>query len=97
VVINEIHYNPDIKTERVEFIELVNNSTVNVNISGWQFTKGLAYTVPSNTTLTPGQYLVIAQDSAQFQTKFGFAPFGQFTGSLSNSGDTVRLTDARSI
>lgn len=94
VVINEIHYNPDIKTERVEFIELVNNSSVNVNISGWQFTKGVGYTFPSNTTMTPGQYIVVAEDSGQFQTKFGLAPFGQYTGSLSNDGDMVRLTDA---
>jgi hypothetical protein len=94
VVINEIHYDPDIKTERVEFIELLNNSTVNVNISGWQFTKGITYTFPNNTTVAPGQYLVIAQDSAAFQAKFGSAAFGQFTGSLSNGGDTLRLTDA---
>jgi hypothetical protein len=35
VVINEIHYDPDIKTEPVEFIELHNPSPTTVDLSGW--------------------------------------------------------------
>ncbi|MCJ7777003.1 MAG: hypothetical protein MUP16_01650, partial [Sedimentisphaerales bacterium] len=37
VVINEIHYNPDIETELVEFVELYNAGVVDANISGWYF------------------------------------------------------------
>ncbi|HEY7117651.1 MAG TPA: lamin tail domain-containing protein [Tepidisphaeraceae bacterium] len=93
VVINEIHYNPDLKTQLVEFIELFNNSNQSVDVSGWRFTKGVTYTFPAGSVLAPGQYAVLAQDAGQFQSKFGFAPFGVYTGSLSNDGEQVTLTD----
>ena len=35
VVINEIHYNPDVKTEPAEFVELFNAGTNTVNLAGW--------------------------------------------------------------
>gem|GEM_PF-458115 len=94
VVINEIHYNPDVKTEVVDFIELFNNSTQTVNASGWKFTNGIDYTFGSNVTIAPNQYVVLAQDAAQFQAKFGFAPFGQYVGGLSSGGEHVVLSDA---
>ena len=34
VIINEIHYDPDIRTELVEFIELYNSGTSVVDLSG---------------------------------------------------------------
>jgi hypothetical protein len=37
IVINEIHYNPDVKTEHVEFIELFNTESSTVDLSGWYF------------------------------------------------------------
>jgi len=41
VIINEIHYDPDISTEFVEFIELYNTDGNDVDISGWSFTQGI--------------------------------------------------------
>ena len=38
IVINEIHYNPDVKTEPAEFVELYNPSPIAVNLSGASFT-----------------------------------------------------------
>jgi len=35
IVINEIHYNPDVKTEPVEFVGLVNAGSDTVDMSGW--------------------------------------------------------------
>ncbi len=46
VVINEIHYNPDKEVELVEFVELHNPTTVDVNISGWYFSAGISYKFP---------------------------------------------------
>ena len=37
IVINEIHYDPDVKTEFGEFIELYNADKSDINVSGWQF------------------------------------------------------------
>src|SRR4051812_38450149 len=46
VIINEIHYDPDIKTELVEFIELYNTGATSVDLSGWALTDAVAYTFP---------------------------------------------------
>ena len=43
IIINEIHYNPDVKTEQVEFIELYNSGTNAVNLGGWHFDAGIDY------------------------------------------------------
>ena len=37
VVINEIHYDPDLKYEWVEFVELYNAGPTDVDLSGWSF------------------------------------------------------------
>ncbi len=94
VVINEIHYNPDVKTEAAEFIELYNAGTNTVNLAGWAFTDGINYTFPS-TNLAPGAYLVVAQNPATLQTKFGVTrALGPFNpdGSSGLSGRGERLT-----
>ena len=43
VVINEIHYDPDVKTELVEFIELYNTTAADIDLSGWYFTNAISY------------------------------------------------------
>lgn len=94
VVINEIHYNPDVKTEAAEFIELYNAGPSTVNLAGWAFTDGINFTFPS-TNLAPGAYLVVAQNPALLQTKFGasgaLGPFNP-NGSSGLAGRGERLT-----
>ena len=55
VVINELHTDPDVKTELVEFIELHNYGSEAVDISGWSLTDGVFYTFPAQTVLSPVQ------------------------------------------
>ncbi len=95
VVINEIHYNPDIKTERVEFIELHNEGATATNLAGWQFTAGVQYTFPSNTVIAANGYLVVAEKPSALVTKFSFAgALGPYSGGLSKYGETITLQDA---
>ena len=96
VVINEIHYDPDDATQKVEFIELYNSGAQAVDLTGWKFDKGVDYSFANGSSLAAGGYLVVTQDTADFQAKFGFAPFGQWaTGDkLSNEGETIELRDA---
>ena len=94
IVINEIHYTPDVKTELVEFIELYNSSGSAVNLSGWQFTEGVTYTIPNGTTLAAGGYLVVAQNPTALQAKFGVAALGPWTGKLSSEGEKLVLKNA---
>jgi len=98
IVINEIHYNPDVKTEPVEFIELYNAGSSPVNLGGWSFSGGLDYTFPS-TNIAPGGFVVVAQNPAALRAKFGvqgalgpFNPDG--SSALNKFGETIVLRDA---
>src|SRR6185369_1126536 len=96
VLINEIHYNPDVKTEQVEFIELYNNDTNAVNLAGWYFSEGISFTFPSNTTIAPGAYKVVAQNPIALQTKFGYAgALGPYSGALSKYGEKLTLKNTQ--
>ena len=94
VVINEIHANPDVKTEFVEFIELHNLGNAPVNLSGWQLAEAVEFTFPSVTTLPAGGFLVVAQNPAAVQAKFGAAALGPWTGQLANEGERILLRNA---
>jgi len=91
VVINELHYDPDVKTQLTEFVELHNPGAAAVDLSGAYFSSGIDYTFEDGASLGPGAYLVLAQNAAQFQAKFGRAPFAQYVGALSNDGESVTL------
>lgn len=94
VVINEIHYAPDVKTEAVEFIELYNDNTTGVDLGGWAFTAGVDFVFPAGTSLAPGGFAVVAQDPVALKTKFGVTALGPWSGRLSNHDDHLVLRDA---
>jgi hypothetical protein len=94
VVINELHYDPDVKTEPVEFVELHNAGDAPADLSRWTLADGISFTFPQGTELAPGAYLVIAQNPAAVQQKFGVPSLGPFTGKLANEGERLVLLDA---
>jgi CotH kinase protein/Lamin Tail Domain/Bacterial TSP3 repeat len=94
IVINEIHFDPDVKTEPVEFIELFNHGSNLVNLSGWQLTDAVSFTIPNGTVLNAGGYLVIGQNPTALQTKFGVLALGPWIGQLNNEGEKVTLNNA---
>ena len=102
IVINEIHYNPDLKTDLVEFIELYNTGPYDVDISGWRFCEGVDYTFPQGTIFPADSYRVIAEDPSLAYSpvtipgKYGTNPsvvMGPFVGSLNNEGERIELCD----
>ncbi|MEX2139181.1 MAG: lamin tail domain-containing protein [Pirellulales bacterium] len=97
VVINELHYNPDIETQLVEFIELYNTTSAPIDLSNWLFSRGVTYVFPQNATIAAAGYYVIAENAAQFQSKFGFAPNGVYTGGLDGEAETVELRTAADV
>jgi CotH kinase protein/Lamin Tail Domain/Immunoglobulin domain/Bacterial TSP3 repeat len=94
MIINEIHYSPDVKTEQTEFLEFYNKNSNAVDLAGWSLTSGVAFTFPAGTSLAPHGYAVVAQDTNDFQIKFGFVPYGPWSGRLSNEGEEITLRDA---
>src|ERR1051325_2366475 len=93
VVINEIMYHPASGNLLESYVELRNLDNVATNISGWRFTKGIQFAFPTNTTLGPGAYLVVAADRSVFTNKYpGIANFvAGFPGTV---GHDIRLEDA---
>ncbi|MBM4017445.1 MAG: hypothetical protein FJ288_03810, partial [Planctomycetes bacterium] len=94
IVINEIHYDPDVKTEAAEFIELYNAGTEAVLLEGWRFTEGIEYTFGPGASIPAGGYLVVAQDPAALAAKFGVTALGPWDGLLDNDGEKVVLRNA---
>ena len=94
VVINEVHYDADPKTEPAEFVELLNAGDVVVDMSGWSLSGVGDYVFPAGTSLAPGEFLVIAEDAATMLSKFGVSTAHEYTGNLSVGGDDLRLLDA---
>jgi len=94
VVINEIHYDPDVKTERAEFVELHNTTADPIDISHWRFSDGIEFEFPETTSLPGYGYVVVAEDPATALWKFGVTAYGPFIGSLENTGERLVLRDA---
>jgi spore coat protein CotH len=102
LVISQINYNPQAVTSPIayasndqEFIQITNNGSVTVNLSGIYFSQlGISYQFPYNSTLSAGNSIYLASNTTVFQNRFGFAAFGQFTRNLSNKSQNLVLSDA---
>ncbi|HPW42403.1 MAG TPA: lamin tail domain-containing protein [Bacteroidales bacterium] len=93
VQINEIMADPDppVGLPNVEFIEILNTTDKEINISGWRLIIGNTIKVFSQLNLQPNQYLLVghensAQELSQYALFYGFSGF-----QLPNSGQTITL------
>lgn len=99
LVITKINYNPMVSenfsvSNDLEFIEIKNTGTSVVDLTGVYFRElGLTYSFPINSTISGNQCIYLASNSTVFASKYGFAPFGQFTRNLSNSSEKLVLAD----
>lgn len=101
LVINEIHYHPldsinpsfgfIIPDDYFEFIELKNASNQAINLANAFFSKGIEFQFPEWAIIQPGEFIVLANDSSLFVSKYGTSPFGQYSGKLSNSGEVIAI------
>src|SRR5438034_8174001 len=84
VVINEIMYHPPAGRKLLQYIEVLNAGTAEVDISGWSFSKGVVYHFPAGSRLEPGGYRIICRNREAFQAAYGegVVPLGQFEGKL---------------
>ncbi|MBI5388411.1 MAG: lamin tail domain-containing protein [Verrucomicrobia bacterium] len=95
VVINEIMFHPISGLDDDEFVELFNRSGQAVDLTGWQFTEGIRFSFPSNTSLAAGAFLVVAKNAARLRTNYAQLTaancLGDFGGTLGNGGDRLVL------
>ena len=99
IVATEIMYHPaetanSETDEPGEFIELFNTTDQLLDISGYNFDRGITYTFPPDSAIQALSYIVIAKNPQLIQNQYGIIDvYGPFEGALSNSGETVRLLD----
>lgn len=80
-----------------EWIELYNRGPGPVDLSAWQFSRGVQYEFPPGTVMPASSYLVLARDVNAFTAKYpeaAAACVGNFSGRLANEGECLRLQDA---
>jgi hypothetical protein len=101
LVISKIHYNPQddenagFSSKELEFIEITNNSSQNINLTGFYIRElGISYQFPVNSMVSGNQKIYLCSDSTVFEAYYGFAPFGEFSRDLSNSSYKIILSDA---
>jgi len=87
VVFNEVMYHPLGGEESLQWIELYNQMSVDMDLSGWSISGAAAFTFPEGTVLAGGGYLVIARDPEALSQAAGLTEvLGPFAGDL-NSGE----------
>ena len=94
--VTEIMYHPPdfglTNGDELEFIELKNTGTNTLDLTGLQFTSGIAFSFTNGTQLGPGRFFVLARNPAAFAAKYpGVAVNGVYGGKLNNGGDTLTL------
>ncbi len=108
--VTELHYNPADPSaaesnagfddnQAFEFIELMNTSGDAIDLGSVALSGGLDFTFDATTILAPGERAVLVEDQAAFEFRYGTSIriLGQWSGALSNGGETIVLTDRTGV
>ncbi len=95
LVINELYYHPnnDSDETQYEFIELFNAGKNSIDLTGYRFTQGIAFTFPEDAILPPSDYVLVAKNAELYQQD-GIKVYQWFDGKLSNKGESICLVDS---
>jgi hypothetical protein len=109
LVVSEIHYHPlppstpaeqavSADKNDFEFIELKNIGLTPLDLTDVGFTRGIAFSFPTNRLLAPGEFIVVAQNLPAFTARYGAGRpvAGTNTGRLDNAGERLTLAFAGS-
>jgi hypothetical protein len=94
VVINEILYHAPDDLDDLQFIELHNTGTAEVELGGWKLGREVNYEFPRGTKIAANGYLVVCKNLPLFKRSYGFDAAGAFTGALNHGRGQVELIDA---
>ena len=97
--ITEIMYRPYSSGSELEYIELLNTSAREIDISEWVITGGVNFVFPRGTTVPQDGMVVVVRDRDVFLERYpgvlnSAQVFGDYQGALDNGGDELRLMDA---
>jgi len=96
VVINEIMYHAPFDLDELQYIELFNRGSAEVDLSGWSLTKGIKYDFPDKTRLAAGGYLVVCRKAELLRANYGgnMPVIGGFCGRMSHHGERIELCNS---
>ena len=102
VIINEISYRAPKEEDSEDWVELFNNSSQFIDISGWiiqDSEESHRFTIPENTVIGPGQYLVIARDLYEFSEIHPtvYNVIGPLGFGFSGAGECIYLYNSEGI
>lgn len=91
LLFSEILYSSS--TNGGQFIEIVNRSAQNFDLSGWRIDR-IGLTFPAGSIVTNGQTMVLAQNRTVFRAIYGTLPvFAAFPAALSATAQTLILAE----
>ena len=96
MVFSEIMYNPagENQTLDLEFVELHNQMSVDMDVSRWSVAGGIELQFPDPTIVPGGGYLVLARDPQALSQASGYQQaLGPYDGHLANEGELIELRD----
>ncbi|MHC4111478.1 MAG: lamin tail domain-containing protein, partial [Planctomycetota bacterium] len=97
--ITEIMYHPlftgNLNDPNEEYIELKNIGPDTLNLNLVRFTEGIDFTFP-DMELDPDEFVVVVKNQIAFEAQYGISVnmAGEYTGSLANNGERIKLVDA---
>ncbi|MDA7633488.1 lamin tail domain-containing protein, partial [bacterium] len=100
LLISEIHYNSD-GGDEYEFIELYNATDSVLDLSHLKFIEGVEFLFPERSFLNPNSVGLVVENIDRFNQRYSdpmsdhFFPdltiYGQWSGQLSNGGETIQI------
>ncbi|MBI2675708.1 MAG: lamin tail domain-containing protein [Candidatus Aenigmarchaeota archaeon] len=89
----QVMYDAPNDDNSTEWFEIYNPTEISIDISGWKIRDNRgSYTIPIGTHIDSGRTLLIAANTALFESRYGFEPdIGSFPLPLGNNGDVLRL------
>ncbi|NQU53346.1 MAG: lamin tail domain-containing protein, partial [Bacteroidetes bacterium] len=90
--ISAIAYKSDITSEVNEFVELTNSGNTVLDISWFEFTKGITFRFPEGSMIKPGRKVYITYNSGSgFWQNKGQVVYQWESGRLADEGETIQL------
>ena len=91
--ITEISYNPpESGTDSLEYIEIYNAGSVDLNLEGYTFSKGVDLIFPA-VTIKAGEYLLTGVNAGAIERNFNVQAIQWTGGALANGGETIAIAD----
>jgi autotransporter-associated beta strand protein len=100
IAFGTIEHSPASGNQDQEFLQIINNNTFAVDMSGWKLTGGVTMTFDPGTVVPAGRTMYVSPNLPAFRARTagpsgnqGLFVVGSYKGHLSANGETINLVD----